>query len=76
MAQDVSFAWDMDSLNKAYRQGYMAGVMGPDQRKCPYTQLQGQTEYTQDFEVFLSLTTALLDCRYHCFVPCCIPFFI
>jgi ribosome modulation factor len=36
MAQDVSFAWDMDSLNKAYRQGYMAGVMGPDQRKCPY----------------------------------------
>jgi ribosome modulation factor len=32
MAQDFSLCWDIDSLNKAYRQGYMAGVMGADKQ--------------------------------------------
>lgn len=36
MANDLSLCWDLDSLNKAYRQGYMAGVMGMDQSRCPY----------------------------------------
>jgi len=36
MAQDFSLCWDIDSLNKAYHQGYMAGVMGIDHSKCPY----------------------------------------
>jgi len=37
MANDFSLCWDIDSLNKAYRQGYMAGVMGSDRNRCPYT---------------------------------------
>jgi len=37
MAKDFSLYWDIDSLNKAYQQGYMAGVMGMDNRDCPYT---------------------------------------
>ncbi|KZY30730.1 MULTISPECIES: ribosome modulation factor [unclassified Oleiphilus] len=37
MAQDFSLCWDIDSLNKAYRQGYMAGVMGADIQQCPYS---------------------------------------
>jgi len=36
MAQDFSICWDIDTLNKAYRQGYMAGVMGMNNNKCPY----------------------------------------
>lgn len=36
MANDFSLCWDLDSLNKAYRQGYMAGVMGMDKSRCPY----------------------------------------
>lgn len=36
MAQDFSISWDIDSLNKAYRQGYMAGVMGMNSDKCPF----------------------------------------
>lgn len=36
MAQDFSICWDIDSLNKAYRQGYMAGVMGMENKNCPY----------------------------------------
>ena len=36
MAQDFSISWDIDTLNKAYRQGYMAGVMGMENNKCPY----------------------------------------
>lgn len=35
MAQDFSLRWDIDSLNKAYRHGYMSGVMGADQNKRP-----------------------------------------
>lgn len=37
MAQDFSLRWDIDSLNKAYRQGYMAGLMGAEALQCPYT---------------------------------------
>ena len=37
MAQDFSLRWDVDTLNKAYHQGYMARVMGLDNRRCPYT---------------------------------------
>jgi len=36
MAQDFSISWDIDSLNKAYRQGYMAGVMGMLNNTCPF----------------------------------------
>ncbi len=36
MAQDFSLSWDIDSLNKAYRQGLMAGVMGVHISQCPY----------------------------------------
>lgn len=36
MAQDFSISWDIDSLNKAYRQGYMAGVMGMNNNTCPF----------------------------------------
>lgn len=36
MAKDFSLCWDIDSLNKAYRQGYMAGVMGVEQDRCPF----------------------------------------
>lgn len=36
MAQNFSLSWDVDSLNKVYRQGYMAGVMGMEKSQCPY----------------------------------------
>ena len=36
MAQDFSICWDIHTLNKVYRQGYMAGVMGMSNTKCPY----------------------------------------
>jgi ribosome modulation factor len=36
MGQDFSLCWDIDSLNKAYHQGYMAGLMGVDHHQCPY----------------------------------------
>ena len=36
MAQDFSLRWDIDSLNTAYRQGYMAGVMGAEKTSCPF----------------------------------------
>lgn len=35
MAEDFSLSWNIDSLNKAYKQGYMCGVMGSDQGKRP-----------------------------------------
>ena len=28
--------WNIDTLNKAYRQGYMFGLSGEPQRSCPY----------------------------------------
>lgn len=36
MATDIKLGWDVDSLNKAYRQGYMAAVMGMARERCPY----------------------------------------
>lgn len=36
MAKDFTLGWDLESLNKAYRQGYMAGLMGMEREKCPY----------------------------------------
>lgn len=28
--------WNIDTLNKAYRQGYLFGLSGEPQRTCPY----------------------------------------
>jgi len=36
MAKDFSMGWDLESLNKAYQQGYMAGIMGMAEMNCPY----------------------------------------
>lgn len=36
MARDIKLGWDMDTLNKAYRQGSMAASMGLDKSRCPY----------------------------------------
>lgn len=36
MARDFKLGWDVESLNKAYRQGYMAASMGMAQNRCPY----------------------------------------
>ncbi len=36
MASGFSLRWDLESLNKAYQQGYMAGLMGMVRQKCPY----------------------------------------
>jgi ribosome modulation factor len=35
MAEGISLSWNIDSLNKAYKQGYMAGVMGSDRNRRP-----------------------------------------
>lgn len=36
MAGDTKLGWDVESLNKAYRQGHMAAAMGMDRSRCPY----------------------------------------
>lgn len=36
MAKEMGLGWDLESLNKAYRQGYMAGLMGMARERCPY----------------------------------------
>jgi ribosome modulation factor len=36
MARDIKLGWDVESLNKAYRQGYMAANMGMIRDRCPY----------------------------------------
>lgn len=36
MARDIKLGWDVESLNKAYRQGYMAASMGMERSCCPY----------------------------------------
>lgn len=36
MARDVKLGWDVEALNKAYRQGHMAGSMGMAKARCPY----------------------------------------
>lgn len=34
--KDMGLGWNLESLNKAYQQGYMAGLMGMPSDKCPY----------------------------------------
>ena len=36
MARDIKLGWDVEALNKAYRQGYMSANMGMDKSRCPY----------------------------------------
>jgi ribosome modulation factor len=36
MARDIKLGWDVESLNKAYRQGNMAATMGMTRDRCPY----------------------------------------
>ncbi|MCM0614256.1 hypothetical protein KFJ24_17340 [Marinobacter sediminum] len=36
MARDIKLGWDVEALNKAYRQGYMASSMGMEKARCPY----------------------------------------
>jgi len=36
MARDIKLGWDVEALNKAYRQGYMSASMGMDRSRCPY----------------------------------------
>ncbi|GAA3582100.1 ribosome modulation factor [Marinobacter xestospongiae] len=36
MARDIKLGWDVESLNKAYRQGSMAAEMGMPRERCPY----------------------------------------
>ncbi|MFE8071183.1 ribosome modulation factor [Marinobacteraceae bacterium S3BR75-40.1] len=36
MAKEIGLGWDLESLNKAYRQGYMSGLMGMAKDRCPY----------------------------------------
>jgi ribosome modulation factor len=32
----VETEWTLESLNKAYQQGYMTGLAGKDSDECPY----------------------------------------
>lgn len=36
MARDIKFGWDVDALNKAYRQGFVASVVRMGRERCPY----------------------------------------
>ncbi|HLV78136.1 MAG TPA: hypothetical protein VKY53_09460 [Marinobacter sp.] len=36
MARDIKLGWDVEALNKAYRQGYLAGSMAMGKSRCPY----------------------------------------
>jgi len=36
VARDIKLGWDVEALNKAYRQGYMAASVGMDKTRCPY----------------------------------------
>nr|WP_166269824.1 hypothetical protein [Marinobacter caseinilyticus] len=36
MARDIKLGWDVEALNKAYRQGYMAASMHMARERCPY----------------------------------------
>lgn len=35
-ARTTAINWNLDTLNKAYQQGYMAGTLGIERVKCPY----------------------------------------
>ncbi|MDX1456363.1 MAG: ribosome modulation factor [Marinobacter sp.] len=36
MTTDINLGWEVDTLNKAYRQGHMAASMGMTRERCPY----------------------------------------
>lgn len=36
MARDFKLGWDVESLNKAYRQGHLSATMGMERSRCPY----------------------------------------
>lgn len=36
MARDIKLGWDVEALNKAYRQGYMSASMHMARERCPY----------------------------------------
>lgn len=36
MARDMKLGWNLDALNKAYRQGLMAASMKMARERCPY----------------------------------------
>ncbi|AZT82618.1 hypothetical protein EHN06_03150 [Marinobacter sp. NP-4(2019)] len=36
MTRETKLGWDVQSLNKAYRHGYMAASMGMELGRCPY----------------------------------------
>lgn len=36
MARDIKLGWDVEVLNKAYRQGYMSAMMHMSRERCPY----------------------------------------
>ena len=36
MARERELGWDLEALNKAYRQGYMSGLIHMDKAQCPY----------------------------------------
>lgn len=36
MNREIKLGWDVKSLNKAYRHGYMAASMGMELSRCPY----------------------------------------
>ncbi len=36
MTREIQLGWDVDTLNKAYRQGHMAAAMGIGRDRCPY----------------------------------------
>lgn len=36
MTRETKLGWDVQSLNKAYRHGYMAASMGMELSRCPY----------------------------------------
>jgi len=36
MARDIKLGWEVEALNKAYRQGHMAASMGLAKTRCPY----------------------------------------
>lgn len=36
MARDIKLGWNVDALNKAYRQGLMAASINISRERCPY----------------------------------------
>lgn len=36
MARDIKLGWNVEALNKAYRQGQMAASMNMARERCPY----------------------------------------